>query len=118
MNLPRPPSEPARRPRDWLLPAALVALAPKCVLCLLAYAGVGTVLGLGEPEICGAAGPDRSWAAVPLLLGTILGATLAFIRQYRALKRAPVHSAGNISSNSTSKVRPDNGGTLPDCMLP
>ena len=51
--------------RGWLLPAALFALAPKCVLCLLAYAGLGAALGLGGPELCGAsgdtAGPWTLW---------------------------------------------------------
>jgi hypothetical protein len=42
--------------RGWLVPAALLALAPKCVLCLLAYAGLGAALGLGGPELCGASG--------------------------------------------------------------
>ncbi len=41
----------------WLAPAALLVLAPKCVLCLLAYAGVGAALRFGGPEICGAGNP-------------------------------------------------------------
>ena len=44
------------RTRGWLIPTALLALAPKCVLCVLAYAGLGAALGLGGPEICGAPG--------------------------------------------------------------
>jgi hypothetical protein len=49
----------------WLLPAALLALTPKCVLCVLAYAGLGTALGLGGPELCGVAGDSSlSWATV------------------------------------------------------
>jgi hypothetical protein len=43
----------AKRTRHWLLPAALLALVPKCVLCLLAYTGLGIALGLGGPELCG-----------------------------------------------------------------
>ena len=44
-----------RRVVRWLWPAALLALTPKCVLCVLAYAGLGSVLGLGGgPELCGA----------------------------------------------------------------
>jgi hypothetical protein len=42
-----------KRARRWLLPAALLALVPKCVLCLLAYTGLGIALGLGGPELCG-----------------------------------------------------------------
>ena len=52
--------------RGWLGPAALVPVAPKCILCVIAYAGLGTALGLGGPELCGA--PDGS-PAFPLLLG-------------------------------------------------
>ena len=54
--------------RGWLVPAALFAIAPKCILCVIAYAGLGTVLGLGGPELCGA--PDR-FSALPLLLGAV-----------------------------------------------
>jgi hypothetical protein len=54
--------------RGWLLPAALFAVAPKCLLCVIAYAGLGTAFGLGAPELCGA--PDRI-PALPLLLGTL-----------------------------------------------
>jgi hypothetical protein len=39
-----------RVPR-WVLPAAALLLAPKCVLCVLAWLGV--LLGLAGPEICG-----------------------------------------------------------------
>ncbi len=46
--------ERARRLRRWLVPAALLALVPKCVLCVLAYTGLGVALGLGGPELCGA----------------------------------------------------------------
>lgn len=44
----------------------LLVAAPKCLLCLAAYAGFGTALGLGVPELCGAspgaAGPGISAA--------------------------------------------------------
>ena len=43
-----------RRAVRWLWPAALLALMPKCLLCLAAYAGIGAALGFGGPEICGA----------------------------------------------------------------
>ena len=113
-----PPGELVRQLRGWLVPAALLALAPKCVLCVLAYAGLGTALGLGGPEICEAAAPGRPWAAGLPMVGLMLVVALAFTRRCRALKRAPVHSAGSTSSSSTSKIRPDSGGTLPACMLP
>jgi hypothetical protein len=43
-----------RRPWSALVALALLALAPKCVLCLAAYAGLATALGLGGRELCGA----------------------------------------------------------------
>jgi len=43
------------RPRRWLLPAVLLALTPKCLLCLAGYLGLGIALGLpvGNRELCG-----------------------------------------------------------------
>jgi len=73
----------------WLVPTALLALVPKCVVCVLAYAGIGAALGLGGPEICGAPtglpGSWLSWLAVP---GAALGAAgfLRF-RWFRGLGR-------------------------------
>jgi hypothetical protein len=56
------------------MPAALLAFAPKCVLCVLAYAGIGTALGLGGPEICGGPGGSTgSWATWLLGSGAALG---------------------------------------------
>ncbi len=63
--------------RGWLAPAALLAMAPKCLLCVLAYAGLGTALGRGSPELCGA--PDGS-PAFPLLLG-LVGAAGFLVRR-------------------------------------
>jgi len=64
-----------RRARGWMIPAALLVVAPKCVACLLAYAGVGAMLGLGGPELCGAT--DRvtwhweTWLALTGIAGAI-----------------------------------------------
>lgn len=110
-----------RRPagaRGWLIPAALLALAPKCALCILAYAGLGTALGLGGPEICGDAGTDSSWATVLPVLSVAMVAALILAGRSRRLKRDSGHFAGNTSSSSTSKIRPENGGMLPTCMFP
>jgi len=38
----------------WLALGASVTLAPKCLLCVAAYAGLGAALGLGGRELCGA----------------------------------------------------------------
>src|SRR5688572_12040605 len=76
-NSPPMPSRRAefsRRAVRWLGPAALLALAPKCVLCVLAYAGLGAALGLGGPEICGAtAGAPATWATSLAWLGVASG---------------------------------------------
>ena len=54
----------------WLGGAALFALAPKCLLCLAAYFGLGTVLGLrlAAPELCGGAASPLSPAIAGLWL--------------------------------------------------
>jgi hypothetical protein len=68
-------AEVRRRPVRSLGPAAVAALAPKCGLCILAYLGIGAVLGFGGPETCGAA----PGLVTPWVLAISLGATgLAF----------------------------------------
>jgi hypothetical protein len=63
-----------RRSSLWLAVSALLALTPKCLLCVLAYAGIGAALGLGGPEMCGApAGSTGSWASALALSGITLG---------------------------------------------
>jgi hypothetical protein len=65
-NRPRRRGDLRRGAWRWLAPAALLALAPKCLLCVLAYAGLGAALGLGGPEICGApAAAPAGWMALP-----------------------------------------------------
>jgi hypothetical protein len=68
-----PRAEVLRRAARWLTPAAALALMPKCLLCLLAYAGLGAALGLGGPEICGApSGSAGSWMSSLALPGVVL----------------------------------------------
>lgn len=43
-----------RRLLRWLMAGAIVTLAPKCVLCVIAYLGLGTTLGWTSAELCGA----------------------------------------------------------------
>jgi hypothetical protein len=50
----------------WLLPAALLALTPKCVMCVLAYIGAGATLGIGGPEWCSLEG-DGSFPWMTML---------------------------------------------------
>jgi hypothetical protein len=75
MSLPR--LEFSRRAVRWLLPAALLALTPKCILCVLAYTGIGVALGLGGPELCGAPGGDAgawtTWLSALGLAAFVIG---------------------------------------------
>jgi hypothetical protein len=62
---------------------ALIALAPKCVLCGLAYAGIGAALGFGRSSICGStAGSVGRWVSLPVAYGIAVGVAgwLAFFK--------------------------------------
>ncbi|MBC8041561.1 MAG: hypothetical protein H7Y06_13540 [Opitutaceae bacterium] len=68
----------SRRSVRWLWPATLLALAPKCVLCVIAYAGLGAALGIGGPEICGAsADSPTAWSTVLAWVGAAMGISAA-----------------------------------------
>lgn len=69
------------RVRRGLLPAACL-VAPKCVLCAFAFAGVGTTLGLNGPELCGG---TATTTIEPASLG---GAAAATILVYRLIRPA------------------------------
>ena len=71
-----------RRPIRWSAPLALLALAPKCLLCLAGYVGLGAALGLGGPELCGApaGGSPCAWASSLALVGVALGVVGAAVR--------------------------------------
>jgi hypothetical protein len=70
------PVESPRSTKRWLLPAAALALAPKCLLCLFSYAGIGAALGMGGAEICGAVETPAAWSiwlyAFPATIGPAL----------------------------------------------
>ena len=83
MNMGPPRAEYVRRRRAWLLPALLLAFAPKCVLCLLGYAGIGIALGLGGPEICGEPGSAAGlWMNAFSALGFAVIAAGIFARRH------------------------------------
>lgn len=84
------PADFFRRAIRWFLPTALVALVPKCLLCVAAYAGLGAALGLGGPEICGASvGSPTSWASSLAWLALAGGlGTAGFIASGRRLRSA------------------------------
>ncbi|MBL9185926.1 MAG: hypothetical protein JNK23_00465 [Opitutaceae bacterium] len=74
MSPPRAEAPRANRVGRWLLPAALLAFVPKCLLCAAAYAGLGAALGLGGPELCGASsGSPASWPSSLAWAGAALG---------------------------------------------
>jgi len=89
--MPVPRTEFSRRTVRWLGPAALLALTPKCLLCVLAYAGLGAALGLGGPELCGApAGSPATWVASLAWLGIAGGlGTCGFLVRGRCRRTAP-----------------------------
>ncbi len=73
--MPRWLAELLSRPFRPLASAALVALAPKCAMCVVAYAGLGALLGMRTPEICGAAAGSRvSWLVSAAWICTAIGA--------------------------------------------
>jgi MYXO-CTERM domain-containing protein len=74
-----------RGPIRWFSAAALFAAAPKCLVCLAAYAGVGAALGLklGGPEICGASASPVAGSLAWLALATVV-AGIFIIRRHRA----------------------------------
>jgi hypothetical protein len=83
-------TESSRRAVRWLLPAALLALTPKCLLCVLAYAGVGAAFGFGGPEICGASVDlPATWASTLAWLGVAGGLGLTgFLASCRCARTA------------------------------
>jgi hypothetical protein len=73
-------SELVYRALRWLCPAALLALAPKCLLCVLAYAGLGAAFKLGGREICGAPNESPlSWPAIVTWLGVAVFISSVFV---------------------------------------
>jgi hypothetical protein len=62
----------------WLAPAALLALVPKCLLCVMAYAGIGVALGLGGPEMCGAPAGSTGLMAPALMISSLALGLIGF----------------------------------------
>lgn len=68
--MPPPRTEFSRRALRWLVPAAGLALVPKCVVCFVSYASLGAAMGIGGLELCGAtAGSAGTWASALAWLG-------------------------------------------------
>lgn len=82
--MPHSRAEFLRRSRRWLLPAALLAVTPKCLLCLAAYAGLGAALGLSGPEICGASDDATfPWLSALVLGSAAVGLVGVYVRHRR-----------------------------------
>lgn len=80
------PAEVIRRPFRGLIAVALLSLAPKCALCVLAYTGIVGVLGLRGPEFCSVtnASPIGWWTYLAVLgMGLVIAALLACLRPRR-----------------------------------
>ena len=78
----------ASLPFPRLAAVALLTLAPKCLLCAAAYAGLGAALGVGGPEICGAAPDARvSWLD-PVEVTLAAGGFLVLIARQRRSGRS------------------------------
>jgi len=50
--IPSPRADLFHRAVRWLWPATLLTVAPKCLLCVLVYAGLAGTVGIREIEIC------------------------------------------------------------------
>jgi hypothetical protein len=77
------PIDRLRRARRWLLPVALLALTPKCLLCLAGYFGLGVALGLplASPELCGGETITSTWTMLLALGGLLCGIAWGALRR-------------------------------------
>lgn len=106
MSSPRTKS--ALRAVRWLAPAAALAVTPKCLLCVLAYAGLGAALGLRGPEICGApSGSVSLWMSLLTWFGATLGgiAAIASIAKYSVRRPLPPCWGRGALAAFTGKTR-------------
>jgi hypothetical protein len=85
-----------RRPALWLAATGALALVPKCGLCLIAYLGLGSALGLGGAEICGAAydGMWGSWLASTGVAALAIAGIIVVQRRARGATATPTGGAG------------------------
>jgi hypothetical protein len=86
----------------WLGSAALLAFAPKCLLCVVGYAGIGAALGSRVPELCGVRPADSggwpvtlTWAAAFAALGAI-GIGAGWVRACAAFARGRGREANSL----------------------
>ena len=88
----------------WLWPATVLAVLPKCLVCVFAYAGVGAALGLGGPELCGGSNASPlGWATALAWLGAVSGLGVCGIVANRRRERA---ASANKNSRGTAPGAP------------
>lgn len=78
----------------WGLGAALLALTPKCLVCVAAYLGIVGLLGLKVPELCGASRSGVSawvWSAIVVIVVAI---TVLLWRRREHRRLAKTRAAG------------------------
>lgn len=79
----RRPAPPERSRRRWRLglPVLGLLLMPKCVLCVLAYAAGGALVGASGRELCGAPGANPLASLAPWLGGGAVAAVFLLWRR-------------------------------------
>jgi len=87
-----------RRVVRWLVPAAALALAPKCLLCVVAYLGLGTALGLGGPELCGVPASMISASRLAALAASVLVAAGLLAWRFRQERLNAATDGGGVPS--------------------
>lgn len=95
-TMPRWPASFRHRPLAWLAAGAALVVAPKCLLCLAAYVGLATAVGLGGGrEICGApSDPLHAGVTASLATATFTFAGLGAL-MLRARRRRRGTAAGS-----------------------
>lgn len=85
------------RPWRGIAALALLTVAPKCIVCVTAYLGLGTLFGLRGPELCGAStGTPFAWTGTLAVCGLIatLGALGCFWIRRRKRRDPGLHAEG------------------------
>lgn len=83
-------AETATRRLRWLALATCVVAAPKCLVCLLGYAGLGAALGLAGPELCGAPSGSATPWGLSLVAAAIASGGIGFFLILRSRPRSTV----------------------------
>jgi hypothetical protein len=78
----------------WYSGVALLALAPKCLLCAAGYLGLGAALGLTGPELCGATPRTApAWMPAALAAGAVAAAVVVRWRRRRRRRETVARAA-------------------------